>query len=62
VLDKIRSKDSSDTGIIKEKKLRKLLLKAGIHPNDLQKVLKVAIRPSEGTINYLDTLSKWLDS
>ena len=62
VLDKIRSKDSSDTGIIKEKKLRKLLLKAGIHPDDLQKVLKVAIRPSEGTINYLDTLSKWLDS
>lgn len=61
VLDKLRSQDDSGSGVMKEKKFHKAILKAGVTPEDLQKVLKVATRPSDGVINYQETLLKCLN-
>lgn len=61
VMDKLRSKDNAETGVVKEKKFRKALVKAGIPPDDLEKVLQSAVKPSEGSVKYLETLGKWLN-
>ena len=61
VLDKLRSQDVSGSGVMQEKAFHRAVLEAGVAPEDLQRVLQVASKPSDGSINYLETLLKCLN-